>query len=464
MSQPRKRKQMEICTLDLNAIVNRMHVAGMHASEIARILEIDAKVVISSLAPAAAITFAKQLLDEPEELKCPISMALMEDAVVAEDGYSYERGAIQSALRQHLRSPMTNNPIGGRLLPNQSIKSQVVIYKERLVRQVLHVAPTLVQGDPQLAYALLCRSIDIVKPKLPESSAKKTLIQLLGFQLRLPQLPMFADSTPAVAHELAELFTSADDCLQMLEAWLTEGKAITDQISKAALQELFHATIECACSSSICFMLGKRLLQWAPYAESPYDLIWEISDFLSDAQGDPWTKIAAQAWIIRCLEYGNIELDVKACVLQHAAAALQSPESCVPAQMFGVEAYSVLPHSNQCDELKRIVLLELARRRRLRHEDIVGVAADRLSDIARSLGKEHRCVASAEVSVLLAETLGDEVESAHSFLDAYKMNPENEVAKQGVLRTAPALGRRCKELQQRCKDLRDARHEGLKQS
>ena len=60
------------------------------------------------------------LTDVAEELTCPITCALVVEPVTAEDGFLYERSAIEDWIRQPrrgpLKSPVTNVPMGGRLL------------------------------------------------------------------------------------------------------------------------------------------------------------------------------------------------------------------------------------------------------------------------------------------------------------------------------------------------------------
>ena len=45
--------------------------------------------------------------DEPPELLCPITLSMMGDPVVANDGHSYERAAIATWLATHDTSPLT---------------------------------------------------------------------------------------------------------------------------------------------------------------------------------------------------------------------------------------------------------------------------------------------------------------------------------------------------------------------
>ena len=66
--------------------------------------------------------------EPPDELQCPITGDLMVDPVVASDGHSYEREAIEEWFRRFShnatpRSPTTNGPIERRLFPNHNLKS-----------------------------------------------------------------------------------------------------------------------------------------------------------------------------------------------------------------------------------------------------------------------------------------------------------------------------------------------------
>ena len=73
----------------------------------------------------------------PGHLRCPISHLLMRDPVHADDGYTYERAQIlqwwqnQVAFRRPLTSPLTNERVTRRLIPNYNIKSQCLEWAER---------------------------------------------------------------------------------------------------------------------------------------------------------------------------------------------------------------------------------------------------------------------------------------------------------------------------------------------
>lgn len=62
----------------------------------------------------------------PESFLCPITQEMMKDPVIAADGYTYERNAIQDWLQQQNRSPMTNQPLEHKMLtPNRVLKSAI---------------------------------------------------------------------------------------------------------------------------------------------------------------------------------------------------------------------------------------------------------------------------------------------------------------------------------------------------
>lgn len=65
-----------------------------------------------------------------EEFVCPITRALPLEPAAAEDGRVYERQAIERWLRCHARSPVTNLPMGDKLLPAVQVKNAI----ERAVR------------------------------------------------------------------------------------------------------------------------------------------------------------------------------------------------------------------------------------------------------------------------------------------------------------------------------------------
>ena len=66
----------------------------------------------------------------PEDaLLCPITLELFCDPVVAQDGHTYERKAIEQWLRRNGTSPITNQSLSlEHLVPNYAIKKMVDLF------------------------------------------------------------------------------------------------------------------------------------------------------------------------------------------------------------------------------------------------------------------------------------------------------------------------------------------------
>ena len=63
-----------------------------------------------------------------EAMKCPITQSIMRVPVTAPDGYTYEKDAIQKALRISKKSPMTNMPMTTKLYANNAIRDIITGY------------------------------------------------------------------------------------------------------------------------------------------------------------------------------------------------------------------------------------------------------------------------------------------------------------------------------------------------
>lgn len=73
---------------------------------------------------------------EEKFLTCPLTLEVMDDPVIAFDGFTYERKAIENWLERNMTSPMTNIPIQSKtLIPNFAIKSQIISYRERIEKE-----------------------------------------------------------------------------------------------------------------------------------------------------------------------------------------------------------------------------------------------------------------------------------------------------------------------------------------
>ena len=71
----------------------------------------------------------------PDEFICPITLEVMEDPVICNDGYTYERSAIESITGNI--SPMTRQEIDKtNLIPNRALKNCILRYNEKLITEI----------------------------------------------------------------------------------------------------------------------------------------------------------------------------------------------------------------------------------------------------------------------------------------------------------------------------------------
>jgi len=84
-------------------------------------------------------------VEPPDNYLCPVTQELMVDPVMAEDGYAYERAAIERWFTQkqsntgrqpQAPSPMGNYPIGLKLIPNNALRSEVMEWRQRNPQEV----------------------------------------------------------------------------------------------------------------------------------------------------------------------------------------------------------------------------------------------------------------------------------------------------------------------------------------
>ena len=71
----------------------------------------------------------------PDEFICPITLEVMKDPVICNDGYTYERSAIESITGNI--SPMTRQEIDKtNLIPNRALKHCILRYNEKLITNI----------------------------------------------------------------------------------------------------------------------------------------------------------------------------------------------------------------------------------------------------------------------------------------------------------------------------------------
>jgi hypothetical protein len=84
----------------------------------------------------------------PNEYRCPISMELMTDPVLCEDGQTYDRRSIQEWLKHSQTSPLTRQPLNpNSLRPNYGLKASIERWQQtKRQEQIYSTYPY--QGQP----------------------------------------------------------------------------------------------------------------------------------------------------------------------------------------------------------------------------------------------------------------------------------------------------------------------------
>lgn len=80
---------------------------------------------------SAKIQYNQEYENAPQEYCCIITQDLMNDPVILDDGYTYEREEIKTWLKNNKRSPMTNEIVVGKIIPNKSLKSAISNWKDQ---------------------------------------------------------------------------------------------------------------------------------------------------------------------------------------------------------------------------------------------------------------------------------------------------------------------------------------------
>ncbi|XP_027641032.2 WD repeat, SAM and U-box domain-containing protein 1 isoform X3 [Falco biarmicus] len=106
----------ELLNLTKEGLTNELKIEslGLRSKVLQKIEELRMKMISASV-------------DIPDEFLCPITRELMKDPVIAADGYSYEKEAMENWISNQRRSsPMTNLPLHSPMLtPNRTLKMAI---------------------------------------------------------------------------------------------------------------------------------------------------------------------------------------------------------------------------------------------------------------------------------------------------------------------------------------------------
>lgn len=148
----------------------------------------------------------EELMDIPNDYECPITHELMEDPVIAADGFSYEKSSIEEWFR---RGDRTSPKTGAELLhtnltPNQTLKNVIIEFKQRLsyiqreqqTKTDLDIAIRLLEEDIEYFFQKLKKADSLQTKKKVSQQVKNESIEyaekqgiigprsLVGFKLK----------------------------------------------------------------------------------------------------------------------------------------------------------------------------------------------------------------------------------------------------------------------------------------
>ncbi|CAJ1358681.1 unnamed protein product [Effrenium voratum] len=323
---------------DFSDVILRMSRQGMSTESIATVWEMGPAEVVKVLERSGAFTpkdtedgeqsgdngqglgLVKRLLTDPPELCCPISHALMEDPVVASDGFTYERSCIENYLERTGTSPMTRAVIENLVLyDNKKVKSETVSFKESVVAEILCVAPQL---PNHLTSKVLPRAVEFVRAQLPDSTARRKLLTLLLLKVQLPGVDRCA-----MLQEIALLLVEVRDDGQALEFLSateeSELRTLLPNLKEDIVMVLHNAVKEANAKSKV--LIAKELacrLASRLGEDVRLNKLWDVLLLTDRYEHGDWTKASAVllAAFVDRLDVSLEDLDLR--LLDHARAYL----------------------------------------------------------------------------------------------------------------------------------------------
>ncbi|CAJ1401224.1 unnamed protein product [Effrenium voratum] len=323
-------------------LILRMSMQGMSTESIATVWKMEPAEVVQILEQAEAFNtkdseggqsqdnsqglalLVKRLLTDPPELCCPISHALMEDPVVANDGFTYERSCVEECLKVRAKSPMTGAAIENLVLyDNKKVKSETVSFKESVVAEILCVAPQL---PHHLASKVLPRAVEFVRAQLPDSTARRKLLTLLLLRVKLPGV-----DRDAIIQEIVSLMVEVQDDGQVLEFLRatdeSELQMLLPNLKEDMIIVLYNAVKEADAKGKL--LITKELacrLASRLGDDVRLNKLWDVLQLTDRYEHGDWTKASAvllAAFIGRLNAYLP---DLDFCLLNDARAYLDDQD------------------------------------------------------------------------------------------------------------------------------------------
>ena len=281
-------------------LILRMGQEGMSVELISKVLQLNSDAVRQTLEGSEVVKDSyfpevQELLRDPVELCCPISLELMEDPVIAPDGHTYERSFIKCSLEGKRESPMTKEPIHDLVFfPNRDKKSAIVIYREAVVQSVLSMKQKLLSTSRiDEALKLLDKAELFVRSVLPDAAARRKLVHLLLIRVRL-----LGAGRDSVILEIVVLLIEMEDTNQIPkflgeieeEEFLSLLAKLEDE-RVARLREMQTSSSLSLCrKDTIDLQLARRLIKYVS-DDGRLKELWSL--LLLHSQDYSWVKAAA---------------------------------------------------------------------------------------------------------------------------------------------------------------------------
>jgi len=130
---------------------------------------------------------------------CPITLIEMEDPVLAQDGHTYERSAIETWIRSHGISPNTRQVLSIHgLVPNRALKEMIDLRRQELGYVAPHQPPTGQNNTMRGSYSALfstVQSATTAEYHINSMNKDETIVRI-----QLPKSSMIARKDFASAH------------------------------------------------------------------------------------------------------------------------------------------------------------------------------------------------------------------------------------------------------------------------
>ena len=119
----------------------------------------------------------------PDDCFCPITLNLIQDPVVAADGFTYEKYAIKHWLKKHNTSPLTGQKLKNKVLtPNLTLKHVIEDFKKKVIAHKQTIHKYSVENKKQTEKIAQLES----KTNVPKASLSVNNIKLMKSMKMIP--------------------------------------------------------------------------------------------------------------------------------------------------------------------------------------------------------------------------------------------------------------------------------------